>query len=70
MAHEHTLKMVTLESPDRFLTDAVAAMKIWSERARSRRQLLLRMEDPGLLDDIGISRAQAIREVQKQFWQA
>ena len=69
MAYEHTLRTVTLESPHRFLAPAAEMLKTWSERARSRRQLSLRLDDH-ILNDIGLSQAEAIQEVSKYFWQA
>lgn len=39
----------------------------WSERARQRRGLMLL--DDRMLKDIGLSRADALREYVKPFWQ-
>lgn len=47
--------------------DAVAWIRRCS--ARSRQRQALRDLDDHLLADIGISRATAIREAEKQFWQ-
>ena len=47
---------------------AVSTLRIWHQRARTRRQLLT-LEDQ-LLADIGVSRADAVHEASKPFWQA
>lgn len=41
---------------------------VWRERARQRRALL-RMSDR-MMDDIGISRSEALAEAAKPFWRA
>ncbi len=41
-------------------------MKFWCSRYRQRRQLL--EMDSRMLQDIGISRADALREGEKSFW--
>jgi uncharacterized protein YjiS (DUF1127 family) len=43
-----------------------AALRLWRERARQRRQLAAM--DDRLLQDIGLSRAQVEAEFQKPFW--
>ena len=40
---------------------------LWHERARQRRRLL--ELDDRMLKDIGVSRADAVREASKPFWQ-
>ncbi len=44
------------------------AIPAWYERARQRRHLMAL--DDRLLRDIGISRAEALREFDKPFWRA
>ena len=41
---------------------------LWLERYRQRRALLALSADDALLKDIGISRADAVREAAKPFW--
>ena len=47
---------------------AVSTLRIWRCRARTRRQLLTC--DDHVLADIGVSRADAVHEAIKPFWQA
>ena len=47
---------------------ALATLRIWHWRARTRRQLLAL--DDRMLSDIGLSRVEAAREAAKPFWQA
>lgn len=51
----------------RELARAVATVKTWTMRARSRRQLA--QLDAYLLDDIGLTNADVARESDKPFWQ-
>lgn len=53
---------------DRFWHGALATLKIWRDRARQRRRLALL--PPHQLADIGVTPAEAWREVNKPFWQA
>lgn len=46
----------------------LARLRHLRQRHHSRRQL--RCLDPHLLEDIGISRADALREADKPFWKA
>jgi uncharacterized protein YjiS (DUF1127 family) len=46
--------------------NAIARLNLWRERTRQRRQLL--ELPPRLLRDIGIDRADALREARKPFW--
>lgn len=46
--------------------NALARLNLWRERARQRRQLL--DLPPHLLRDVGIDRADALREAGKPFW--
>ena len=43
-----------------------ALLSLWQQRSRQRK-CLLRL-DPHLLNDIGVSRAQALAEAAKPFW--
>lgn len=40
----------------------------WRERARQRRRLLTLADNPHLLRDLGLSRADALSEGDKPFW--
>jgi uncharacterized protein YjiS (DUF1127 family) len=44
----------------------VERLELWADRRRERRALL-RCPD-GLLKDVGLSRADALREAEKPFW--
>lgn len=44
----------------------VAQIRLWHQRYRQRQQLL--MLDDNSLKDIGISKADALREARKPFW--
>ena len=41
---------------------------MWIERSRSRREIL--KLDARMLEDIGVSRTDAVREARKPFWRA
>jgi len=43
-------------------------LRVWNKRAIERRQLI--QLDNCYLEDIGVSRAAALQEYQKPFWQA
>jgi uncharacterized protein YjiS (DUF1127 family) len=47
---------------------ALAFLRLWRERARSRRQLRLLLTDPRVLADLGLTRDQAGVESIKPFW--
>ena len=47
---------------------ALKVMLVWRERARQRRALT--SLDDHLLRDVGLSRAEAVREARKPFWRA
>lgn len=47
---------------------AVALIGRWMERARSRRQLRLILDDPHALADLGLSRDEVDLESIKPFW--
>ena len=68
MAYQHTLKTVAFKAPDRYLALAVDLVRLWSERYRTRRHL--RELDSYRLEDIGLTRQQAVAEAKKFFWQA
>ncbi len=52
----------------RGLVERIAeTLLLWHERARQRRRLL--QLDDRMLKDIGVSRADAVREASKPFWQ-
>jgi uncharacterized protein YjiS (DUF1127 family) len=51
----------------RWIRRAVDAVLTWHERAHERRQLM-QLSDH-MLRDIGISRAEALGEAEKPFWQ-
>jgi uncharacterized protein YjiS (DUF1127 family) len=48
--------------------DLPETLSLWQDRARQRR-CLARLDDR-LLRDIGIDRADALREIRKPFWEA
>ena len=48
---------------------ALRALGRWIELRRQRRRLLTLTDDPAFLADIGRSRADALREAGKPFWQ-
>jgi uncharacterized protein YjiS (DUF1127 family) len=52
---------------DKWLKQGMLRLQAWAERARQRRQLA--ELDERLLQDVGISRAQAMAEAGKAFWQ-
>ena len=52
---------------DRLLVSLLAVAGA-AERARQRRRLRALAEDPAFLKDIGISRADALREASRPFW--
>ena len=47
---------------------AVALMRLWLERARSRRQLRLLLTDPHVLKDLGLTPDEVDLETIKPFW--
>jgi len=48
------------------VSTVVATFRCWQDRWNGRRDL--EELEPRLLDDIGISREQALREARKPFW--
>ena len=67
MTQQHALRTLTVPSPDRHIAFAREILGYWMERSRTRRQL--RALDDRILEDIGITRDQAIVESGKYFWQ-
>ena len=47
---------------------ALCTLMVWAEWRRQRRQLLVLVGDADLLHDVGLSRADALREAQRPFW--
>ncbi len=47
---------------------ALRVVSVWRERARQRRALA--SLDDHLLRDVGLSRAEVVREARKPFWRA
>ena len=54
--------------PHGAIQKALATLRTWRRRARTRRQLLTL--DARMLADIGVSRVDASREAAKPFWEA
>ena len=67
-AHTAGPRRTPAQPPASFLAAALATVQLWAERFRQRRALMA-MEDR-MLEDIGISRAEANREYRKPFWRA
>ena len=44
-------------------------MRVWAERRRQRMTLAELAKEKHLLDDIGLTRARALHEAAKPFWQ-
>lgn len=57
-----------VEKTIRFASNIPAYFDLWVQRANHRRQLMVL--DERLLSDIGLTRADAIREAKKPFWKA
>ena len=53
---------------DEFVRQVLGSLKQWILRAAERRALRELAQSGHLLDDIGLSREQALREVSKPFW--
>ncbi|HEV7310662.1 hypothetical protein [Ensifer sp.] len=65
-----------LNQPARHIADSVGRhdpfrlFAIWDDRLRFREQLLrIARQNPELLDDVGLTRAQIDAETSKPFWQ-
>ena len=50
------------------LTAALRTLRTWMSRSRQRRALRELAQEEQLLNDIGLSREQALREGAKPFW--
>ncbi|MGH6919595.1 MAG: DUF1127 domain-containing protein [Geminicoccaceae bacterium] len=51
------------------VAEARAALRLWRQRARYRRDLArLRRSGPHLIEDVGLSPKEADREAAKPFW--
>jgi uncharacterized protein YjiS (DUF1127 family) len=46
----------------------IALVRLWHERARSRRELRLLLVNPQVLADLGLTRQEADQESIKPFW--
>ena len=64
---QHVLRTITIPSLDRHIAIAREMLDYWMERSRTRRQL--RALDDHALEDVGLTRKQAITESGKYFWQ-
>jgi uncharacterized protein YjiS (DUF1127 family) len=58
---------VSASEPSSHAIVALRALATWYERYRQRRALAALSD--GMLKDIGLSRAEAYREIDKPFWQ-
>jgi uncharacterized protein YjiS (DUF1127 family) len=54
--------------PPPLLVSILQVLIFWRERRRQRAALAALAEDVHLLDDVGLSRAQALGEAGKPFW--
>ena len=52
----------------RMIDEVVGTLRTWNDRAKQRRQLVYL--DDQLLQDIGISRVEALYKYNKKFWEA
>jgi uncharacterized protein YjiS (DUF1127 family) len=53
----------------RLVAEVRTVLRVWRQRARYRRDLArLRSSGPHLIEDIGLSQAEANREAAKPFW--
>lgn len=64
---QHVLRTITIPSLDRHIALASEMLGYWMERSRTRRQL--RALGDHALEDVGLTREQAIVESGKYFWQ-
>ena len=62
----HTQSLGRESGTERFMR-FMRTVAFWNERARQRRALSQLSDD--LLKDVGVSRADAMREARKSFWQ-
>jgi uncharacterized protein YjiS (DUF1127 family) len=50
--------------------DWLSLLKVWVQRSRERNDLTELLNNDRLLNDIGVSRLDAIREARKPFWRS
>ena len=67
MSYQHAIRIAGLRAPDRPLDAVLDLIRLWRERARTRRRL--RELEDHLLADIGVARSEAVTEAAKPFWQ-
>jgi uncharacterized protein YjiS (DUF1127 family) len=75
MCKTHSSSTISHRSPavqvypgDEFVRQVFRSLKQWMVRAAERRALRELAESGNLLNDIGLSREQALREASKPFW--
>ena len=61
----HEAKSLT---PSTSSNDWLSLLKVWVRRSRERKDLAELLNDDRLLNDIGVSRLDALREATKPFW--
>lgn len=64
---QQVLRTLTMPSLGRPTAQAREILAYWIERSRTRRQL--RSLDDYILEDVGLTRKQAMEESGKYFWQ-
>lgn len=52
-----------------FLHRTMARVTLWAARHRQRAALARHLECPHILDDLGITREEALHEIAKPFWE-
>lgn len=63
------LHITPSNGPGVFLRRAVGTVAIWAARHRQRASLKLQLDCAHVLNDLGLSRTQALEEIAKPFWQ-
>jgi uncharacterized protein YjiS (DUF1127 family) len=66
----HHLPATQVYPGDEFVRQVFRSLKQWMLRAAERRALRDLAQSGHLLNDIGLSREQALREASKPFWRA
>ena len=66
----HRLSGAPVYPGDEFVRQVFRSLKQWMLRAAERRALRELAQSGHLLNDIGLSREQALREASKPFWRA
>jgi uncharacterized protein YjiS (DUF1127 family) len=61
---------VVLAKINSIVGELVWIFATWRSRSAERRALRELVEEPRLLNDIGLSREQVLREAEKRFWRA